>query len=128
MSKSAKSSKSSVNADASAPPKAPSRKPSSAREQVGTTEIQAQSKAKTSKKTAPTSDQPTRKSGTATKLDEVIAMLRTKHGVSIDEIAEAVDWQRHSVRGAISGQLKKKLGLTVLSEKLNGTRLYRIAK
>ena len=55
-------------------------------------------------------------------------MLRARSGASIEQLSKATGWQSHSVRGAISGQLKKKLGLNVLSEKLDGTRLYRIAK
>ena len=44
-------------------------------------------------------------------------MLRRAKGVTIDEIAEALEWQPHTVRGAIAGALKKKLGLDVASEK-----------
>ena len=62
------------------------------------------------------------------KIDTVVAMLRARSGASIEQLSKATGWQSHSVRGAISGQLKKKLGLNVLSEKLDGTRLYRIAK
>ncbi|MGA8295387.1 MAG: DUF3489 domain-containing protein [Rhodoplanes sp.] len=40
-------------------------------------------------------------------------MLRRAKGVTIDEIAEALEWQPHTVRGAIAGALKKKLGLDV---------------
>ena len=34
-------------------------------------------------------------------------------------------WQRHTVRGAMAGALKKKLGLTITSEKIDGRRVYR---
>ncbi|MBU3029675.1 DUF3489 domain-containing protein [Paracoccus marinaquae] len=53
-----------------------------------------------------------------TKQAQLIAMLQAPEGASIAEIAEATSWQHHSIRGAISGSLKKKLGLRVLSEKL----------
>jgi hypothetical protein len=57
----------------------------------------------------------------------LIAMLRRAKGASIDEIVEAFDWQPHTVRGAIAGALKKKLGLDVNSEKVEGRgRVYRI--
>src|SRR3954469_7772311 len=56
-----------------------------------------------------------------------IAMLRRAKGASIDEVVEALDWQPHTVRGAIAGALKKKLGLDVTSEKDDKRgRVYRI--
>ncbi len=64
-----------------------------------------------------------------TKQALLIDLLKRKTGASIDEIVEATGWQAHSVRGAISGALKKKLGLAVSSEKTDGRgRVYRIAK
>ena len=59
---------------------------------------------------------------------QLIAMLRRAKGATIDEIVEALDWQPHTVRGAIAGALKKKLGLDVTSEKDDKRgRIYRIA-
>ena len=43
---------------------------------------------------------------------------------SIAEMVEATGWQQHSVRGAMAGALKKR-GLTITSEKVDGTRRYR---
>jgi len=60
-----------------------------------------------------------------TKLDVLIDLLRGPGGVSIAELVEATSWQPHSVRGAMSGALKRK-GLTVTSEVTDGVRLYRI--
>lgn len=61
-----------------------------------------------------------------TKIATLIAMLRREGGASIDEMAEATQWQVHSVRGALSGILKKKLGLEVTSEKVEDRgRVYR---
>lgn len=63
-----------------------------------------------------------------TKLAKLVAMLRRPEGATVDRIAKAMDWQRHTVRGAIAGALKRKLGLTVTSEKNDaGSRVYRIA-
>ena len=63
---------------------------------------------------------------TDTKQAQVIAMLRGADGATVDEIAAATGWQRHTVRGAIAGALKKKLGLDVISEKIEGRgRVYR---
>jgi hypothetical protein len=64
--------------------------------------------------------------GRQTKLADLIAMLREKRGASIDQLVKATGWQKHSVRGAISGALKKKLGLKVVSEKTDAGRTYRI--
>lgn len=62
-----------------------------------------------------------------TKQAELIALLLTSDGASIPEITAVTGWQAHSVRGVISGQLKKKLGLVVLSGKVEGRgRVYRI--
>jgi hypothetical protein len=63
-----------------------------------------------------------------TKLTTLIAMLRREGGATIDEMAEATAWKVHSVRGAMSGILKKKLGLEIASEKVEGRgRVYRAA-
>ncbi len=62
-----------------------------------------------------------------TKQATLIAMLRRPEGADLDEIAEATGWQKHTIRGAISGALKKKLGLEVTSEKDHqGRRVYRL--
>jgi hypothetical protein len=61
------------------------------------------------------------------KQDEVIAMLRQPEGATVDEVASATGWQRHTVRGVFSGTLKKRLGLTVTSAKEERGRVYHIA-
>jgi len=62
------------------------------------------------------------------KQTRLIAMLKLPDGATIVEIAAALSWQMHTVRGAIAGALKKKLGLAVTSEKIDGRgRVYRIA-
>ncbi|MGJ4927484.1 DUF3489 domain-containing protein [Bradyrhizobium sp. HKCCYLRH3095] len=48
---------------------------------------------------------------------QLIKLLERSQGASLDEIVKALDWQAHTVRGAIAGALKKKLGLDVKSEK-----------
>jgi len=68
-----------------------------------------------------------RKTRPDTKQARLIAMLKQPHGASLDEIVAATGWQAHTVRGAIAGALKKKLGLTVASEKVAGRgRVYRV--
>ena len=62
------------------------------------------------------------------KLGRLEGMLRRPEGATIAQIAKALDWQLHSVRGAISGSLKKKQCLTVVAEKSgDGDRIYRIS-
>ncbi len=62
-----------------------------------------------------------------TKQALLIDLLRRKDGATIGEIVDAIGWQPHSVRGAISGTLKKKLGLTVESTVVDDRgRVYRI--
>jgi hypothetical protein len=63
-----------------------------------------------------------------TKLAQLEAMLRRPKGSTIEQISKSLVWQAHSVRGAMSGALKKKQGLTITNEKTDdGRRLYRIA-
>ena len=74
---------------------------------------------------APAPQPARRRSGT--KQETLIAMLRAEGGATIDEIVAALDWQPHTARGAMSGALKKKLGLDLTSEKVEGRgRAYRL--
>ena len=61
------------------------------------------------------------------KQSEVIVMLRRPEGATVEEVASAMGWQRHTVRGLVSGTLKKKLGLTLASAQEERGRVYRIA-
>ena len=58
----------------------------------------------------------------------VIGLLQRPEGATIDEIASAMGWQRHTVRGLIAGALKKRLGLDIVSEKTDRGRFYRISE
>ncbi len=59
---------------------------------------------------------------------KVIEMLRRPEGATVNQICQETDWQAHTVRGMFAGALKKKLGLTITSEKTaDGERVYRIA-
>ena len=84
----------------------------------------------------PTS-KPTPRAGT--KQAKMIEMLKRPEGATVEQIAAATGWQKHTIRGAISGALKKKLGLTVEAtrtrevgpnqggSKRGSTAVYRIA-
>ena len=62
-----------------------------------------------------------------TKQAQIIALLQRPEGASIAEIVAATGWMPHTARGVISGALKKKLGLTITSEKVEGRgRCYRL--
>ena len=57
----------------------------------------------------------------------MIAMLQRSDGASMDEIVVATQWLAYTARGAISGALKKKLGLVVTAERIEGRgTVYRI--
>nr|CRH06147.1 conserved protein of unknown function [Candidatus Magnetococcus massalia] len=58
----------------------------------------------------------------------VIALMRRPEGASLEQIIEATSWSKNTIRGAISGSLKKKLGLNVTREKVDGITTYRITE
>lgn len=85
----------------------------------------------------PTADQPSAKARKRraakapevpkTKQAQLVALMLRRQGATIGEMASATGWQPHSVRGAISGTLKKKLGLAVVTETVAGRgRIYRL--
>ena len=62
-----------------------------------------------------------------TKQVQIIAMLQRPEGATVAEMVEATSWQSHTVRGSISGALKKKLGLPIRVEKVEGRgTVYRL--
>ena len=62
----------------------------------------------------------------STKRDQVLELLHTGDGATIQEIAAATEWQTHSVRGFLTGVVRKKLGLNLISTKTDRGRIYRI--
>ena len=70
---------------------------------------------------------PLNMSGSTSKPDNIIALLRRPTGASLDELMTATGWQRHSVRGVLSGVVRKKRGLNVISAREGDRRVYRIA-
>ena len=67
-----------------------------------------------------------RSSGRTTKHDRVLGLLQATGGTTIAAISKVTGWQSHSVRGFFAGVVKKKLGLTLESEKTKSGRIYRI--
>ncbi len=62
-----------------------------------------------------------------TKQAVLIELLTRAEGATLPQMTEATGWQVHTVRGAMAGALKKKLGLEITSEKQTGAdRIYRI--
>ena len=63
------------------------------------------------------------------KSDRILKLLRRKKGASIKDLQEATGWQAHSVRGFLSGTVKKRLGLPLRSEHSEkGGRRYLIVE
>jgi len=59
------------------------------------------------------------------KQENVLGLLRAPSGATIETITKATGWQSHSVRGFLAGVVRKKLKLTLQSEKIDGERVYR---
>jgi hypothetical protein len=63
-----------------------------------------------------------------TKADIILILLGKPTGASTAELAKATDWQAHSVRGFLSGTLKKKRGLAIFADRSSGETRYRLVK
>lgn len=69
------------------------------------------------------------KAPTVTKADKLLKLLKSKRGASMEQLREASGWQAHSVRGFLSGTVRKRMGLALDSEAdSRGVRRYRIAE
>jgi hypothetical protein len=89
-------------------------------------ELESEAEIAPTEATNPQPKAPKLRNGTKQAL--MIEMLRRPEGATVEQIAEATAWRNHTVRGAMAGALKKKLGLAITSEKPEtGARVYRIA-
>ncbi len=71
---------------------------------------------------------PVKPDASRPKKDQLIALLQSPAGTTIDAMTTQTGWQAHTVRAVISAVLRKKLGLTVVCERTELGHLYKIAK
>ena len=91
----------------------------------------APAKGKTAKKASPAKKAPkaAKEKGArdGSKAAQVLDLLKRPKGATLAELMKATEWQAHSVRGFLSGTVSKKLGLTVVSTKVeDGERTYSV--
>ena len=89
---------------------------------------QRPSRAKPAAPTAETPITPPPAERRATRADTLIGLMRAEGGATAAELAAAVGWQVHSVRGFIAGTLKKRADLTVTTAKEDGATRYRVVE
>jgi hypothetical protein len=83
-------------------------------------------RAKRAKKPAKPGNIPSGSIRSGTKQEAVLTLLKQPKGTTIAAIMKATGWQQHSVRGFFAGVVRKKLGLTLASQKADGERIYRV--
>lgn len=90
---------------------------------------EAKTNAKSAKPPKPAkAEAPAPKDKPKGKLATLVELLNRPEGATLEAMTSATGWQVHSVRGAMSGSLKKAMGLTITSDKVDGVRIYRISE
>ncbi len=74
----------------------------------------------------PIINQSSQPPASTSKQDSLIELLKRQNGATIEEMMLVTGWQQHSVRGVLSGVIKKRLGLNICSAKEERGRVYRI--
>ena len=64
----------------------------------------------------------------STKTARILALLQRPNGATLETLIKATGWQAHSVRGFLSGQLRKRMHLRLKSSKQDGVRVYTLPK
>ncbi|MEE4235109.1 MAG: DUF3489 domain-containing protein [Anderseniella sp.] len=91
--------------------------------------MSAQPEAQSALKAAAKPGKSARQKQSASKADLVLRALRRKSGVSLDELCKLTGWQAHSVRGFLSGTVRKKLGYEVIRHQdAKGVTRYSMGK
>lgn len=85
-------------------------------------------RAKTAPAAKKTKPEPAKSPSPTSKKDQLIGLLRTASGASMADMMALTGWQSHTVRGMLSGSLRKRLNLDVQCQRVEGVHRYRIVE